>query len=277
MRPKAGILFFLIAVLFTAQSCSNKWEHRLSEKEIETMLKELYIAQNLNSFRAPEDDNDTAALSLRSSLFLEHDISESDFDSVIAYYAHYKADRLSAMAKKASDQVAEELEQLRNSSMAHTDGDYTRFKGPESLDAVSLSSLIPKERYPATVLLSDCSDALFYTTRINDSIPKGSVIEAKITLYGIPLQIDQNDLPQMILSCSKGGKQPISAHTFIEYNGTSYLRLYFEKTLSEAQFSLFLTIKGKRRFMPLYVTELSLVPTIPEPSPEESDELPLED
>ena len=240
------------------------------------MLKELYIAQNLNSFRAPEDDNDTAALSLRSSLFLEHDISESDFDSVIAYYAHYKADRLSAMAKKASDQVAEELEQLRNSSMAHTDGDYTHFKGPESLDAVSLSSLIPKERYPATVLLSDCSDALFYTTRINDSIPKGSVVEAKITLYGIPLQMDQDDLPQMILSCSKGGKQPISAHTFIESNGTSYLRLYFEKTLSEAQFSLLLTIKGKRRFIPLYVTELSLVPTIPEPSPEESDELPLE-
>ena len=61
MRPKAGILFFLIAVLFTALSCSNKWEHRLSEKEIETMLKELYIAQNLNSFRAPEDENDTAA------------------------------------------------------------------------------------------------------------------------------------------------------------------------------------------------------------------------
>ena len=142
---------------------------------------------------------------------------------------------------------------------------------------MSLSSLIPKERYPATVLLSDCSDALFYTTRINDSIPKGSVIEAKITLYGIPLQIDQDDLPQMILSCSKGGKQPISAQTFIESNGTSYLRLYFEKTLSEAQFSLLLTIKGKRRFMPLYVTELSLVPTIPEPSPEESDELPLED
>ena len=144
MRPKAGILFFLIAVLFIAQSCSNKWEHRLSEKEIETMLKELYIAQNLNSFRAPEDDNDTAALSLRSSLFLEHDISESDFDSVIAYYAHYKADRLSAMAKKASDQVAEELEQLRNSSMAHTDAIIPTSKVPRAWMQCRFLRLSPK-------------------------------------------------------------------------------------------------------------------------------------
>lgn len=273
--PSKARLIVALLLLFTtiglSFSCGNKWGKRLSEKEIEAILGELYVAQNIY-INDPSPSTDTLLISLRRSIFRKYQITESDFDSVITYYAHYKSDRLSAIAQKAADRITADLEDYQKKAAPPTFEENLKYQIPKSLDAYELADLIPIEQYPSTILLSDGVDALFYSTLVRNTLYKTTTITIQITLYGLPNKIEKKDCPLLEVSCIDTNGNFVKAQTTLSSNGTKDLCLYFDKDIKNGQFSILLHSGNNPHICPIFVTELSVRPQLASPPSNKENE-----
>lgn len=176
-----GLEWLAVFLLFLLTSCRDEWDRKLGERELEQMVAELYAAQALLEQAIPSDD--TVRLAVRLAVLEKYSVTEAEFDSVMAYYSHYKADRLSVIFDRASKAILTNKDRYEN--LVAWASEEERDFGERIFFEEHLSLLVPDGRYPALVVLSPEHPDELYAVAVNDSIPAGSTLSISLNVRGL--------------------------------------------------------------------------------------------
>lgn len=195
-----GLLVLLVVGTGFFTSCKNKWERKLSEKKLEALLAELYVTQSLVEKSYPYAP-DSVKQAYSDIVLHKYNITQQQFDSIIAYYAHYKANRLSAVLTRASEQVNDTKDRYANIASISTSTSST--PRHQYITSSELATVIPEKQYPSLVGFQRNGVSCYYSVSVSDSIPAGSTISVTVDIKGIrlPHQVEKSHhIPKLILS-----------------------------------------------------------------------------
>lgn len=209
--------------IFSYSSCKDKWERKLSEEELESLFAELYTTQALLE-QYPSYLDDTTKLAYRTTLFRRYNVTEDEFDSIVTYYAHYKANRLSIVLDRASEKIKRDRERYENLAQLTSQED-SPFE-EKFISSDELSSVIPNGIYPSLCILDPQGAMEMYATEFSDWIPKGSQMSATIEIKGIRA-LGKRKQPhiKMLLAYDISKGKPVEKEITITEDGTYTLNL----------------------------------------------------
>lgn len=261
-------LFFTLSIGIS--SCKDKWERKLSEEKLETLFAELYTTEAILDKSIAYSD-DTMRLAYRMDLFSKYKISDTEFDSIVAYYSHYKANRLAVILDKASEKVLQEQERYKNLAMLSSD-DNDNLK-EKLISPDQLPTIIPEKTYPSTRVLHPSGTVEYYSAIFMGKIPKGSTIKATVKLKGLrSLDPSQDATLKMLIGLDNGGTLPQEKEISIESSGEYSLSLTTVEELFNAKFSLILYVPKLFPAVQLYIDTLSIAYTEKESEKENGGE-----
>lgn len=250
------VISSLLISLASFSSCVSKWERKLSEEKLESLFAELYTSQYLFSKSYTYSD-DTLRLAYRNQLFDKYKITATEFDSIVAYYSHYKADRLAIILDKASEKVLQEKDRYENLASLSTDSEEELKE--ELISAEELPSLIPEKTYPTLRLLTPNGTVECYSASFLGIVPKGSTFKAKLVLKGIR-STQPNETPhvRLLIGFDNEHTTPQEEEVDISDKGEYSVVLTTEKEASNAHFTLLLYVPDTMPSALLYIEQIVL-------------------
>lgn len=228
-----GIAFSL--VLFGA--CASDWERKLSKKELQTLLEELYTAEEL-VVSSPIPLNDTMHLALQKQLFAKYGITPSDYDSIIYYYNRYEPLLFSSIVRKAAHNVQTRFLSLQKENDFI---DQNRLQLETTYCSASeLNSLFVEDKGFYPVSLNGQGEALLRSVMITDNILKGGVLSLSLSVSGIPSIVQHNPqlAPSLELSYYVADSLYISTKCTLKKDGKQQLKLSFDEKFPSGRLTL---------------------------------------
>lgn len=259
-------LLFVLALVLLCGACSSKEERKLNEKQLESLLVDLYTTQGLLERAYPNAD-DTTRLAVQNAILNKYKLKPNELDSIIAYYSHYKAERLSIVAARASEKIMAEKELF--SIRTGIDKDYFAniFKGDYTLEGIA--GIVPENYFPRYARLSPEGDSEVFTGIIIDTIPKGSRFVVHLEVRGLPVDTIAYHLeayPQLVASYTTQAGFQVEQSISIKGGREHTLSLLFAEKTMPGRFTVALYFPSGKAPITLFVSalgiEYSLIPIL---------------
>lgn len=252
-----SLLTFLLLLLWGfLGGCKDKWESVLSEKELESLFAELFSVQLLVSEGLPYSD-DTTRIAYRNEVFAKYEISKSQFDSIVHYYAHYKADRLATIMTRASERLELRRNQFENIALVSVPEEAKL--GEQLLRPDDLSTLIPEKAYPHMLVAGSGEVVAFHTARFIAPPNSGAVISIEVDIRAMhSLTKGKKPSVELLVSYEAPNSSPIElAETFASpslYSGS----LSIPPTKEQGSTTILLHIPSNAPPLFLYINAIRL-------------------
>lgn len=255
------VLALLMLVVPMLTGCGNKWKHRLSEKELENLLIDLYTVQGLAQQDAGQL-NDTLRLALHQQVYDRYGVTERELDSIIGYYGYYKPDRLAAITDRASQRLTTQIEYLKE-WQADQDKIASRIESTESQNTwwlgrslgTSIEHFMQHEA-PHSIRLTSMRLPLLYCYSFTDSLTKGTAIQLTATLRAIDSVAKEAGLEMYLAISSRG--QLFQNSTPIQRNGRDSVTLSLPKGIGSGELLLAIDAAIPSRVESVEISGLSL-------------------
>ncbi len=246
-------LQLLLLLMASTVGCSSKWERKLSEDELVDLMIELYSTKAILQKSLHPDD--TLLLAAQHDILAKYGLLQGEYDSIIAFYGHYKANRLSVLAARASEKVLrqkEYLERMQGATFSAADNYLTK-----SYSLAEVAKTIPEEFFPSYAMLSPYGDQLFFTSNIADSIYSGKFV-LSLELHSV--STDSLSTPAELLLAYKGRDQEAIEKTLLIYKGGVYeLTLPLSDTLPPGRITAALNSYSDYSYSHIYVDHFKVM------------------
>lgn len=193
-----GILGACFSLLLI--SCAdNPWENRLSRKDLQACLEELYVMEEAiktTSFVS----NDTLHIALQNALFKKYGLTREEFDSIVFYYNKNNPLLYADIARKAAEHIRqrEQSQEEHNLFVARNRSEPTLHR----IQLSNVSSIIPPNTYPRMVAWQNQGVVFLHTAHIETSIPKDTKILLSTEILGLPKSLKKESDKGLLLSLS---------------------------------------------------------------------------
>lgn len=178
-----GCLASLLGATFLISCSGDKWDSRLSKKELQACLEELYTMEQAIK-ATPLIGNDTLHLALQQSLFQKYGLTIAEFDSVIFYYNKNNPLLYADIARKAAENTRKRLKTLNKQNKFIAQNRAELFF--QELSLLQISSLIPPKTYPKLVRCGTDYSLLLHNALVGTKIPKETRLSLKASIMGLP-------------------------------------------------------------------------------------------
>lgn len=246
-RYLLGSLALWIA-LASLSSCGNKWQRKLSYKELRQLIGELYKADCLMD-NLSYSINDTMRLALEGQIFDKYGITRSDFDSIVYHYNTNKPLYFADIVRRASQDIDKELATAQQGKSSSPESLFLPTI-PSELSSYNISQLIPESYYPRYVTFSSKASWQTHSVAISDAIPAGSSLDITINVQGLPKKVIEQGLSP-IVELSYYASDSLQAYSRSSLNlssGSSTYTLQFKEELPAGRLSISIFVPGGKKY-----------------------------
>ncbi|WP_148297460.1 DUF4296 domain-containing protein [Porphyromonas gingivicanis] len=223
-------LFILLGSIFFLSCSDNAWENKLSRKELQSCLEDLYtMEQAIKS--TPLISNDTLHLALQKTLFQKYGLTPQDFDSIIFYYNKNNPLLYADIARKASENTRNKLRTLHRENLFIAQSQVEKYF--QEFSFFQLNSAIPQDAYPRLIKIYGDKAILLHTAHIKADILKETQLSLRASIVGLPdtmISRQLQDLPKLSMSYYVADTLQIHKSCPIDGRTEYELILKFDKT-----------------------------------------------
>ncbi len=250
----------LLLSLITLMGCGNKWRRKLSEKELRSLIGELYKADCLMDTMG-DRINDTMRLAIEQEIFTKYHLTRSDFDSIVFHYNTEKPLYFADIVRRAALDINKELAMLNpNGSDLPFEEALINLMPPSEISSYSLEQIIPINYYPRYIQFTQKSNWVAHSVLVTNHIPKNTEITTQIVVQGLPssLQSHPEWAPILEISYYTADSIPLTIEKRIIQNGETSLSLTFPEKKEAGRLTIALYHLGdpEAPSYPLYIREI---------------------
>lgn len=252
---RGAALLACVVVAILLGSCSSKWERKLSEKKLEQLFIEFYTTPEILK-KVDPNMPDSSKLAVQRIILSKYHITPAEFDSIVTYYAHYKADRLAVITEKAYTTIQTQLSQLEHEEQRLKVA--SNIYNMTSLTFQNIPTFIPKGYFPRYLSAQPNGSYETLALSVTDSIEANSQIEVSLKVRG-DLALQQT-APSFAVAYF-ASDSTYSQQQSLTRAGAYTARLTFHKKVAPAPFAVFIFSETPNTALPIYVESLEIKTT----------------